>query len=182
MVHFGPNASRFQWPAIHFARCLGQGAVLAGLLATALPLTVQRPATANEFDTCASTLIDAGIEPSVAAGACGMALHPEEVSSCVEGVVNAADVSALSALSACSRDRRPKEVATCVADIHAALPVESSEEVLQKCHLSLLPERYSTCVVGLSDGAGLSLAESLDDCISAGYRPEGVAPTFVPAR
>lgn len=182
MVHSRVFSARSQWPALQFfVGCVGRGSVIAGLLAVSLPFVAQRPAVANEFANCASALVDAGIEPSLVASACGDALRPEQVSACVEGVIDVADVSALEALSACSRDRRPKEVATCVADIHNALTVDSSSEVLEKCHLSVLPERYSACVVGLADGAGLALDESLDQCINAGYRPADVAPSFVPA-
>jgi hypothetical protein len=180
MVHFRPSAAGFRWPAIQFARCFAQSSVIAGLVAAALPVVLVRPAAANEFESCARALTDAGLEAAVVAAACGQALHPDQVSACVTGVLAAADVTALSALSACSRDRRPKEVATCVSDIHAALPVERSDEVLEKCHLSILPQRYSACVVGLSQGAGLAVAESLNECLSAGYRPVDVAPTFVP--
>lgn len=181
MVHSRVLLAHFRWPALQFFNSAGRGAVIAGLLAASLPFIAQRPAAANEFANCASALVEDGIEPSLAASACGDALRPEQVSACVEGVVEVADVSALEALSACSRDRRPKEVASCVVDIHNALPVESSSEVLEKCQLSVLPERYSACVVGLSDGIGLALPESLDQCINAGYRPADVAPTFVPA-
>lgn len=174
MVHFHASFAPFQWPVIQIATAV--------LMAAPLPFAVQRPAAANEFESCANGLIEAGIEPSIAGSACGQALHPEEVSACVVGVVDAADVSALSALSACSRDRRPKEVANCVADIHSSLAVDNSSEVLSRCHLSVLPERYSACVVGLSDGVGLTVIDSLDKCLSAGVRPTELAPTFIPAQ
>ncbi|HEY9763677.1 MAG TPA: hypothetical protein V6D07_14190 [Trichocoleus sp.] len=177
MVHSRASFAPFQWPVIQIATAV--------LMAAPLPFVVQRPASANDFAACASDLVEVGIEPSIAGTACGQALRPEEVSACVLGVVDAvdaADVSALTALSACSRDRRPKEVSTCVTDIHTRLTVDNSFEVLNRCHLSVLPERYSTCVVGLSDGAGLNLADSLDKCLSAGIRPTGLAPTFIPAQ
>lgn len=186
MVHSRVFLARSQWPALQFFSCavfngVGRGSVIAGLLAVALPLVAQRPAEANEFANCASALVDSGIEPSLAAAACGSALRPEQVSACVERVVEVTDVGAVEALSACSRDRRPQEVGTCVADIHNALTVGNSAEVLERCQLSVLPERYSACVVGLADGAGLAIDESLNQCINAGYRPADVAPTFVPA-
>lgn len=174
MVHSRASFAPFQWPVIQIAT--------AALMAAPLPFAVQRPAAANQFEACASDLIEAGIEPSAAGSACGQALHPEEVSTCVSGVVGAADVTALSALSACSRDRRPKEVATCVTDIHNSLTVSNSSDVLNRCHLSVLPERYSACVIGLSDGAGLNLADSLNQCLSAGVRPTELSPTFIPVQ
>ncbi|MBD0269054.1 MAG: hypothetical protein ICV77_12265 [Cyanobacteria bacterium Co-bin8] len=174
MVHSRFSSVPFQWPAIHFA--------IAALMAAPLSFAGQRPAAANDYESCARDLVTAGIEAAIAANACGTALRPVDVSTCVTGVVDVADVSALSALSACSRDRRPRELATCVTNIHTALAVTNSSEVLNNCRLSILPERYSSCVVGLSDGAGLELVESLNQCISAGYRPVGLAPTLIPAQ
>jgi hypothetical protein len=98
----------------------------------------------------------------------------------VTDVVEVSGVEPMMALSACSRDRRPAEVATCVSNIYADLTVEDASEVVQLCHLSILPERYSACVVGLSQELGLTTKESLNECISAGYRPVDVSPTFIP--
>jgi hypothetical protein len=172
MVHSRTSPAPFQWPALQFA--------IAALMAAPISLVGPRPAAANDFETCARDLVAAGIESAVAASACGTALRPADVSACVTSVVGVADVSALTALSACSRDRRPREMATCVTSIHNALTVTDSFEVVSNCRLSVLPERYSACVVGLSDGAGLGVSESLNQCISAGYRPVELAPTVAP--
>lgn len=173
MVHFPSSLFRFRWSVIQFA--------VASLFAVPMPFMAQQPmAATNEFDQCARDLTDLAIDSAVVAQACSEALHPTEVSFCVMDVVEVSGVEPMTALSACSRDRRPAEVATCVANIYADLTVEDAAEVVQLCHLSILPERYSACVVGLSQELGLTTKESLNECISAGYRPVEVAPTFIP--
>jgi hypothetical protein len=117
-----------------------------------------------------------------AAGACGQALHPTDLASCTAGVTGTAEVSAEQALMACQSDRRPDELATCVTDIYGSLDVASATAVLNNCRLSVLPVRFADCVVGVADAASLTTAESMNQCIAAGYRPDDVAPTFIFSR
>lgn len=139
-------------------------------------------AIANDFASCTSSLIDAGLEGSAAAGACGKALHPTDLSSCTLDITRVADVGADQALVACQSDRRPTELATCVSDIHRGLEVADSTAVLNNCRRSVLPVRFADCVVGIANAAALTTADSLNQCIAAGYRPEDVAPTFIFSR
>lgn len=139
-------------------------------------------AIANDYESCTSGLIDAGITANAAAGACGTALHPAELSSCTVDVLGAAEVDAEQALLACQNDRRPQELATCVGDIHQGLEVANSTAVVNNCRRSVLPVRFSDCVVGVATAASLPVAESMTQCIAAGYRPEDVAPTFIFSR
>lgn len=175
MFHFSVSLKLFQWPAIQF--------VAAGLLAAGtVPFTSPgaQAQQGGDYARCASDLMAVGIDGDTAAAACALALRPTEVSSCVVGVTTFSSVEPEAALSACSRDRRPDEVATCVADIHQFLVVDDSQAVLDHCHRSLLPERYAECVMDLTATVGFTTEESLARCSAAGYRPENVAPTFIP--
>jgi len=147
----------------------------------ALPAILLSPLVgqANEFGNCTGKLLDAGVPPESASLACAQALHPEQVSSCVVDVTKTADILPEEALAACGRDRRPDEVASCFRSIHRNLMVTDSQAVLTACHLSILPGRYSDCVTGLSAASDLVPEESLTTCSAAGYRPVGVAPTFI---
>jgi len=144
-------------------------------------MTLEAQARDTNYEGCASELVDLGIEADTAAAACALAFRPSQVSSCVAGVLDVSTVSPLSALSACSRDRRPDEVASCVATIHDQFVVDEPQSVLVSCHRSLLPERYAACVTGLADAVEYGVEESLSRCIAAGYRPENIAPTYIPA-
>lgn len=176
MNHFSRFSKLLQWPAIPFA-------AIGIVAASTVPLTTT-PAQAEEdvnYGGCANELIAAGIDADTAAAACALSLEPSEMSGCVKGVLAAAPaVVPVDALTACSRDRRPDEVATCVKDVHQTLVVDDSQEVLLHCHRSLLPERYSACVVGIAEAVGYATDEALARCIAAGYRPENVAPTYIP--
>ncbi|MEO0986175.1 MAG: hypothetical protein AAFY20_11565 [Cyanobacteria bacterium J06639_14] len=174
MSHFSWSFNRFQWPTIQF---IVVGLVTAG---TVPLLTPAAQAQSGDYAGCARDLTALGVAADTAAAACALSFHPTEVSSCVVDVTNASDVSPELALSACSRDRRPDEVATCVTSIHGQLSVSSSQSVLDHCHRSLLPELYAECVTGLADAVDYGTDESLSRCIAAGYRPEDVAPTYVP--
>jgi hypothetical protein len=134
----------------------------------------------RNYDLCASELLATGLDPDTVAQACSLAYRPTEVSGCVTGVLTLADVTPVEALGACSRDRRPDEVATCVTSIHEVLVVKNSFSVLDYCHRSILPERYAACVIGITATVGYTTDESLYSCIAAGYRPENVAPTYIP--
>jgi hypothetical protein len=174
MVHFLVSAPRNQYAAIPFA-------VIAGLAAPALLLSAPR-AIANDYETCTSRLIDAGVAVDAAAGACGQALHPADLASCTVDVAGVGDLGAEQALLACQSDRRPKELASCVTDIHGQLAVDNSTSVLNNCRRSVLPVRFADCVIGVAKAAELAVAESMAQCSAAGYRPEDVAPTFIFSR
>jgi hypothetical protein len=174
MVHFLASATRRQYSAIPFALIVG--------LAAPVVLGSAPKAIANDFESCTSSLIEAGIVAAEAAGACGKALHPDDLSSCTVDVLRVAEVDAQQALVACQSDRRPLDLATCVGDIHQGLEVANSTAVLNNCRRSVLPVRFSDCVVGVATAAELAVADSMTQCLAAGYRPEDVAPTFIFSR
>lgn len=173
MAYSASSPGFLRWSAIPFT--------LAGLVAGLVVPLVPQAAQANDYAACADALLDLSLDRETVAAACALAYRPTEVSSCVTGVLSeTTTIAPVDALSACSRDRRPLEVATCVTDIHVALPVSDSLSVLDHCHRSLLPVRYSQCVTGLAETANFTTEESLARCIAAGYRPENVAPTYIP--
>ncbi|HIK44141.1 MAG TPA: hypothetical protein IGR64_04550 [Leptolyngbyaceae cyanobacterium M65_K2018_010] len=145
-------------------------------------LAAPKPAQANPYDRCTASLIDAGIGLEVATASCAEALHPERVSSCVVDIVAKTAVDPSQALGACSRDRRPDDLATCVNTIYSTLADTSAADALNNCRRSILPVRYSDCVIGVAGAAEISPSESMAICTVAGYRPENVAPTFIYSR
>lgn len=176
MIHFSRTLQLFQWPVIPFVAgaLLSVGTLPFGLAAA------QAQATDLDYDACARELLGAGVDAEAAAIACAGAYRPTDVSSCVTGVLDAADVTPTAALTACSRDRRPDEVATCVADIHNALVVDDSQGVLDRCHRTILPKRYAACVIGIVSEVDYTTEDALATCIAAGYRPLNVTPTYIP--
>lgn len=173
MAYSASFLARFRWSGLPF--------FIASVVAVGGVVTAT-PALANDYAACVADLLPLELEREAIAAACALAYRPTEVSRCVTGVVEVATVTPRSALAACSRDRRPLEVATCVTDIHNTLPVSDSPSVLDHCHRSLLPERYGQCVTSLATTLPLGTEDSLAQCIAAGYRPENVAPTYIPNR
>ncbi|MFE4107710.1 hypothetical protein [Almyronema epifaneia] len=172
MVHFRRWSTQFQWPVIQLA--------IAGLVAASLPLAAQRPALSNDFRDCAAALLAAGVETGVAAEACATALNPDDVAECVTDIKAQTELTLADVVYACRRVRRPLELANCTVDIHSNLLLTNSEAALTNCRRSLLPLRFSDCVVGLNQAASLELNNALERCIGAGYEPRDISPTFIP--
>ena len=135
---------------------MGLGSVGLGSM-TLLSLGNVSPAQANEYQSCTDRLTGVKLDPVSIAQGCAEALHPQDVGTCVERIVNDKSVNSkivnLDALDACRRVRRPLELATCVTMIHGStetmpLSNDGSKLVLDSCRKSLLPERYGRCVVG----------------------------------
>lgn len=166
-----------QWSAIPFA---ATGLIAVGIFPISLSEARAQSREDRDFAACANELVASGLAGDTAAAACALAFRPTEVSGCVADVIQVSAVAPIQALSACSRDRRPEEVALCVSDIHQTLDVSDPSTVLTLCHRSLLPERYAACVTGLAVAVDYTTEESLSQCIAAGYRPENVAPTYIP--
>lgn len=134
---------------------------------------------ADSFRICAEELLDSGIPPEQASTACGSALDPEDLSLCVLGIDSNTLVAAEDALEACFQVRRPLELASCVVNINNETSNPDLTSVLNNCRRSLLPERFSDCVVGLSSGIDFSPAEAMETCISAEDFPRELFPTSV---
>ena len=83
---------------------------MIGLAAPLVLLSAPR-AIASDFEACTRSLIEAGIDGSTAAGDCGQALHPTDLSRCVVDITKDTDLDVAQTLVACQSDRRPQELA-----------------------------------------------------------------------
>ncbi|MGF1488480.1 MAG: hypothetical protein ACFBSE_15450 [Prochloraceae cyanobacterium] len=144
----------------------------------------------NDFDVCLRQLLRTRIPEKEAGDACARALEPTELSSCVEQVYNQTPVGSRNALQNCFQVRRPLELSTCVVDIYDEQKkiedieinalISYSNLTLDFCRRSLLPQRYSECVVALSrDLSEISPPEAMEICISAEAYPESLFPTAI---
>ncbi|MEO0539597.1 MAG: hypothetical protein AAFZ80_01905 [Cyanobacteria bacterium P01_A01_bin.105] len=165
------NVSRNLWRRVSLALTLPYSAL--GLATVA----IQPGSTADDdFFNCTADLLDAGIVRDAAAAACAASLQPGTLSNCAVDVADFTGIAVADALVVCERSRRPDEVANCTLDIHDSLLEGPSLSAHTFCGRSLLPERYSVCVIDLVDAADLTVDESLTRCIRAGYRPWEMGP------
>jgi hypothetical protein len=152
------NLSRLS-ATVSLGTMLGLGAIT--------PLS--RPAIAsNGFNDCGRYLEAAGLEADRIAYACGAALDPEELGECVLKIDYYTDISSSDALRGCFRVRQPEKLATCVVDISQYTPNPNQVAVLDFCRRSLLPERFSECVVGLTKAVEVSTDFAMSTCIAEG--------------
>lgn len=141
-------------------------------LLTILPLinlAIPSPVKAerwNQFSICAVELQRSGIAPDKAGNACAHALDPQELSLCVIKIGYLTSIKGEDALNNCMKVRRPVEFATCITDIHYEINTADINTVMDHCRRSLLPNRFSECVIGINRYLSLSPADSLHQCIS----------------
>ncbi|MDB9312694.1 hypothetical protein PN462_06245 [Spirulina sp. CS-785/01] len=157
------------------------------------------------FRACAEELLNTEIDEDQVAIACSEALEPKDLSFCVDEIDYFTTIDPLYALFACFRVRRPIELANCVVDIHYDVLVKEVRDentrinninedftnaeqkaldpisltTLDHCRRSLLPERFSACVVGLTQEIPLSSERALDTCIRADDFPREI---YTPSR
>ncbi len=140
------------------------------------------PASANinysnpDYFECAAGMTEVGISQSAAIAACANARYPENLGACVVDVNEFTGVAAVDALSVCTRSRRPIEVADCTINIHEAFLDSPSTKVLENCGISLIPNRYGTCVVDVVEATNVAVNTALDQCLRAGYLPWRIEP------
>jgi len=140
----------------------------------------------RDYATCADNLLGKGISEPTAASACARALYPLDLSRCVDRIDSNNTLAATEVLSACQRVRRPLELATCYNEIETGDAAAARSDVLDHCRRSLLPERFSSCVVGLRRETTLSTASAMTTCIDAGDTldagdvPSSNPPTLTP--
>ena len=125
----------------------------------------------NQFDLCYLDLQDGGISAAAASKACAMAVEPEELGSCVLRINQSISVEADLALQACFQVRRPLELADCVAEINEEVGGANGNSAMNYCRRSLLPLRFSECVVGLTRQAPLEATQAMKTCIEAKSSP-----------
>lgn len=164
-----------------------------GLLATTIS---SRPAFASNFDNfneerfdrCLVQMLKSRISERDAGAACADALNPEELSTCVRKIEIGTPVVPQEALKACFRVRRPEDLANCVVDIHDGIKdrdkeidtttlIENSSLALDYCRRSVLPARYSKCVLALNfEFTDAEPSEAMETCISAEDFPRQLFP------
>lgn len=154
------------------------------LLAVGIP---NQPAEARNYDNnfrlCASELLKAGIAASAAADACAASLYPRDLTICVVRIDQETNIAAADALATCRQVRRPKDLAKCVVNISNGTQNAVEREILNNCRLSLLPERFAECVVGLNKEVDFSAGQVMATCIDASDRPRDLYPrTIIPGR
>jgi hypothetical protein len=138
------------------------------LLAAEIPQASAVPLrNRNEFERCAAELLSTGIAPEQASVGCAKVWHPREVSKCVANINRQTPITATDALSVCFRSRRPEELASCVTDINKIGSDTNGLAMLDYCRRSLLPIRFSECVVALHREMDISASSAMETCISA---------------
>ncbi len=134
-----------------------------------IPEVATAQANRKSFRICSRDLLSIGLSESEVANACGAALKPRDLSRCVTKIYDntTEELSAEEILFNCQRVRRVDELGTCVQKINKAVKDTSNEAaVLESCRLSLLPEGFSSCVIGLSANVKLSTEELLTTCLN----------------
>lgn len=132
-----------------------------------------------DYDTCARNLTRGKISAAAAADACAKAIRPRDLGICVDRITSN-NIAGEDALAVCREVRRPVEASTCVVNIRQRAPQTALINVLSGCRRSLLPERFSRCVVDLSRELRLATDQSIATCIDATDRSRDVAPTVLP--
>ncbi|NEO33416.1 MAG: hypothetical protein F6K36_23920 [Symploca sp. SIO3C6] len=152
---------------------------IVGLLAIAIP-SIPASAASNKFELCVLELDRANVPPEQAIKACAEAFVPEDLSECVLRIDLQTPTSGSDALEACKKVRRPVELARCVITINNRTQNPEVFSVLDHCRRSLLPLRFSECVIGLSSQSDFSTARTLETCIAAEDFPSQLFPPSSP--
>jgi hypothetical protein len=153
----------------------------------------------NQFSACISQIVRTGVSPQDAAAACSEALIPKELSRCVAMIKSKTPINGNLALQACFQVRRPIDLGNCVVDIHRAAPLFAanspkqtetetakepdklgiSTQILDSCRQSLLPGRFSECVIAVSrDVDKNNPSQALQTCLSAEDFPRDLFPSY----
>ena len=153
----------------------------------------------NQFSACISQIVRTGVSPEDAATACSEALIPKELSRCVVMIKSKTPIDGNLALQACFQVRRPIDLGNCVVDIHRAAPLFAanspkqtetetakepdklgiSTQILDSCRQSLLPGRFSECVIAVSRGVDKNNpSQALQTCLSAEDFPRDLFPSY----
>ncbi len=136
------------------------------------------PASAADYGACAAGLKSQGISDATAAVACAGAINPGAVSSCVGDLTGITKLPARELLDSCRSVRRIGEFVGCVNQLQD--PSTDARAAVQGCRLSLLPDRYASCVLGLADGLKLSRNQAIPVCTENGDSPRELNPPYQP--
>jgi len=169
---FFSNKFRLSAPKKYFSKrwiYLAAIQVFSCSLLMAIPEVATAQANRKSFRICSRDLLSVGLSESEVANACGAALKPRDLSKCVTNIYDSTteQLPAEEILFNCQRVRRVDELGSCVKKINKEIKNTSDQSaVLESCRLSLLPESFSSCVIGLSDNVGLSTGELLATCLN----------------
>lgn len=149
---------------------------IAGLFVNILPSQAFINLSKNDYRICAAQLLKAGMTAQAASQGCAKAIRPRELSSCVADITRKTEITASDAFSSCRQARRPKDLATCVVDISRNTKQAVNLATLNHCGRSLLPVKFSECVVGLRQEINLDPMRSLNVCIDASDKSVTLEP------
>ena len=138
-------------------------------LLIAIPETATAQVNRKSFRICSRDLLSVGLSEEEVANACGAALKPRDLSKCVTKIYDntTTEFPVQKILLNCQQVRRVDQLGTCVEKINKSVKDTSNEAtVLESCRLSLLPESFSSCVIGLSTNLELSTEELLATCLN----------------
>ncbi|AFZ42336.1 hypothetical protein PCC7418_0087 [Halothece sp. PCC 7418] len=149
-------------------------ALQAGLFFMLTPTRPLQAAIGDEFKICGEELQEAGLSAEEASAACADAIRPKDLSLCVLSMNQEVGIPAEEGLYNCYRDRRPLDLASCVVDINQFLEADDPGIIVENCRRSILPLRYSECVVGLTNTTEQAIdpAIAMEECINADTFPE----------
>ena len=149
-------------------------------LLIAIPQTAMAQANRKSFRICSRDLLSVGLSEVEVTKACGAALKPRGLSKCVTRIYDSTTetLSAEDILSNCQRVRRVEELGTCVETINKSVNDTSNQAaILESCRLSLLPKRFSFCVVGLRRNIELPTEQLLSTCLNPNEDISETAPS-----
>lgn len=137
-------------------------------------------ANKQSFVICSEELLSVGLSQSEVANACSAALKPRGLSGCVTKIYDSTTeaLSAEEILFNCQQVRRVDELGTCVEKINKSVKATTSNQtaVLEGCRRSLLPERFSSCVVGLDRNVQLPTEQLLATCLNPNEEINEIVP------
>jgi len=153
-------------------------ALQAGVFFMLTPSRPLQAAAGDQFKICAEELQEAGLSANEASTACADAIRPKDLSLCVLSMNQEVGIPADDGLYYCYRDRRPLDLASCVVDIDRSVETNELGTVIENCRRSLIPLRYSECVVGLTNTPEQAITpqKAMEDCIDADAFPSALTP------
>jgi hypothetical protein len=146
------------------------------LLNATIPCAPVAAVYRNDYQLCARQLVRLRISPETAADACAATIYPKDLTVCVYKINQQTNIAAVDALSTCRQVRRPRDLATCTINITNKTQGSDSAAVMDNCRRSLLPVRFSECVVGLNRETNFSVRQAMASCIDGSDRPRDFYP------
>lgn len=137
--------------------------------AQAKPFATTIEPSADDFEECASTLLNLSLDAGTSVEACGAAREPQDLAACVDGISNNTSIPVNDALAGCVRVRRPLETAECVVSLDGRFEGTLSSTVLGYCGRSLLPTVFKNCVEGIHSIESMDPMMVMSACVEGDY-------------